>query len=93
MENKNDRTTKTQFVPPDEPKDKPIGSVGWICPVCGRGNSPFNMTCPCRNTTIMPHTTPNVPWQNPVTYSVLDVQRTTTGKIEFPNLVPYREDE
>ena len=20
---------------------------GWICPVCGRGNAPFNPSCPC----------------------------------------------
>ena len=23
------------------------GSVGWICPKCGRGNAPACMTCPC----------------------------------------------
>ena len=22
---------------------------GWICPVCGRGLSPFTNVCPCRN--------------------------------------------
>lgn len=21
---------------------------GWVCPVCGRGNSPFTSTCPCQ---------------------------------------------
>lgn len=22
--------------------------VGWICPVCGRGLSPFTAVCPCK---------------------------------------------
>lgn len=22
--------------------------VGWICPVCGRGLSPFTSVCPCK---------------------------------------------
>jgi len=25
---------------------------GWRCPVCGRGNAPFVMQCPCRPTTL-----------------------------------------
>lgn len=28
---------------------KPKGMLGWVCPVCGRGNSPFNSTCPCKS--------------------------------------------
>lgn len=23
-------------------------TTGWICPVCGSGNSPSNQTCPCK---------------------------------------------
>lgn len=30
-----------------ETVNKPI-QYGWICPVCGRGNSPFTSTCPCK---------------------------------------------
>ena len=22
--------------------------TGWLCPACGRGNAPINMTCPCK---------------------------------------------
>jgi len=24
------------------------GITGWICPVCGRGLSPFTNVCPCK---------------------------------------------
>ena len=30
-----------------ETVNKPV-QYGWICPVCGRGNSPFTTTCPCK---------------------------------------------
>ena len=26
----------------------PLTPTGWICPVCGRGCSPWESTCPCR---------------------------------------------
>ena len=29
----------------EELKDEPIG---WICPICGRGNSPYNLYCSCK---------------------------------------------
>ena len=31
-------------------KSKPgaFGTQGWICPACGRGNSPFSSSCPCK---------------------------------------------
>ena len=25
------------------------GVTGWVCPVCGRGLSPYTAVCPCRN--------------------------------------------
>lgn len=28
---------------------KPKGMLGWVCPVCGRGNSPFSSFCPCKS--------------------------------------------
>lgn len=24
------------------------GSYDWVCPVCGRGNAPWNSCCPCK---------------------------------------------
>lgn len=29
-------------------KTNPPKMVGWICPVCGRGLSPFTTMCPCK---------------------------------------------
>ena len=30
-------------------KDPAIfGNYGWVCPVCGRGNSPYTLSCPCQ---------------------------------------------
>lgn len=29
-------------------EQKTGGMVGWICPVCGRGLSPFTSVCPCK---------------------------------------------
>jgi hypothetical protein len=46
-------------------KDKPdyvtFGSTGWICPICGAGNSPFNKTCPC--------VSQNITYSNKTTYT------------------------
>jgi hypothetical protein len=25
-----------------------VQQTGWLCPACGRGNAPLNMTCPCK---------------------------------------------
>lgn len=33
---------------PRDPAPAPSGPVGWVCPVCGRGMSPFATQCPCR---------------------------------------------
>ena len=30
-----------------DPTLPPAGLLGWTCPRCGRGNSPFTSTCPC----------------------------------------------
>ena len=32
-----------------EPEVKQVGWVGWTCPVCGRGNSPWSTVCPCKD--------------------------------------------
>ena len=26
------------------------GMVGWVCPICGKGLSPFTYVCPCKST-------------------------------------------
>ena len=31
-----------------EKKTAPFVQHGWLCPACGRGNAPMNMTCPCK---------------------------------------------
>jgi hypothetical protein len=45
-----------------EPVETPVQQVGWKCPVCGAGNSPWNMTCPCSTSRF-----PN-PWKAPDPY-------------------------
>ena len=29
-------------------KETLAGNYGWICPVCGRGLSPYTAQCPCQ---------------------------------------------
>ena len=43
----------TTTVPPSKsetvnPPQVTGGMTGWICPVCGRGLSPFTNVCPCK---------------------------------------------
>lgn len=35
-------------IPGTEAKPFTIFNYGWICPVCGRGNSPYTGSCPCK---------------------------------------------
>ena len=48
----NDKLNEDKVIPEDtieEHKDIALGGpVGWICPVCGRGQSPYSTYCPCR---------------------------------------------
>jgi hypothetical protein len=40
----NDLEKKLKSMPTVEPS----GLTGWICPICGRGLSPFTSVCPCQ---------------------------------------------
>ncbi len=42
--------TKKKILKKDEPKkhELDLQLLGWKCPVCGRGNSPWSSTCPCQ---------------------------------------------
>ena len=42
MQNDNN-TVSVTVTSPDIPK-----MTGWICPVCGRGLSPYTSVCPCK---------------------------------------------
>ena len=33
----------------NQPTIEPPQMTGWICPVCGRGLSPFTSVCPCKD--------------------------------------------
>ena len=34
-------------VPESTEQKPPYAPVGWVCPVCGRGNAPSTSTCAC----------------------------------------------
>lgn len=36
---------------------------GWICPVCGRGVSPYTAVCPCKNGKVQNVQSSALPWQ------------------------------
>ena len=38
----------TEKTNPSTEKTNSPKMVGWICPVCGRGLSPFTAICPCK---------------------------------------------
>ena len=51
IDNRNDTvkdTTTTAQGTPTSPIQI-FANYGWICPVCGRGLSPYTSVCPCKN--------------------------------------------
>ena len=55
------------------------GRYGWICPVCGRGNSPNNSYCTCRGWTY-PVVWPSYPWWTQPWYCTTSSTSVTIGK-------------
>lgn len=37
------------LLPSAQPKQRIPQMRGWVCPVCGRGLSPYTSVCPCNN--------------------------------------------
>lgn len=50
---------------------------GWICPVCGRGNAPWNSSCSCRGGY---WTYPSYPWWNQPWYVTCNTTAASTTK-------------
>jgi hypothetical protein len=60
-------------------------NIGWKCPVCGRGNSPKQLTCPCIcEPKTVPWPQPDVPFEWPFTRNPEEPPYTID-----PRTVPY----
>ena len=47
LENKHIGSSFDEFLKDEGIEIHPL-PMGWLCPACGRGNAPFNSTCPCK---------------------------------------------
>ena len=61
--------------------------TGWICPVCGKGNSPFSSSCPCVSSFPKPYPKP---YPMPEPYTPFPTPNTPAPNYpEWPEYRPF----